>query len=65
MVLLLTSLYVKFVIPTVGLIDIKVLVPYSMDNSKAAELATSANSMFEVLIARVATSVCAVRLTNV
>ena len=46
--LLLTSEYVKCFMPTVGAIDIKVVVLDLMDNSVAPELATSANSMLVV-----------------
>ena len=63
--MLLKSEYVKCLIPTVGAIDIKVVVPDLMDNRVAPELATSENSIFVVLKTGVITLVCATRLDNV
>ena len=51
--------------PTVGAIDIKVVLPVLMDNRVAPELATSENSIFVVLIVGVFTLVCATRVGNV
>ena len=51
--------------PTVGAIDIKVVVPDLMGNMVAPELGTSENSTFVVLIASVFTLVCATRVDNV
>ena len=58
-------MYVKCVIPTVGLIVIMVLAPYFIDKAVAPKLATSENSILVVLIVGVITLVSATRLDNV
>ena len=63
--LLLTSEYVKCFMPTVGAIDIKVVVLDLMDNSVAPDVATSENSISVALKTGVITFVCAVILPHV
>ena len=58
------SEHVKCLIPTVGAIDIKVVVPDLMDNRVAHELATSENTICSSY-AIVCTLVCATRIDNV